>query len=239
MLTQSAALPVDKKAWISRIVKGKSFIDIGGLWGTKNEMVTCAIAGGASRAVMADIAPLGHHLWRDFDAHTDSLGVSGYECLSVDITKENAREKIGKIDVVHCSGIIYHVPDPIGMLINLRSVTTETLILTSMVVPPVLSSGDKTVDLGESGALFIPGLSDDQRAAAAAHFDSVDVEVAGITKPFEEQWVSPEMRITFGPWWWLLTPSLLAKMLAAARFKVLDQGESWVGRSHSFLCEAV
>ncbi|MEO8839534.1 MAG: hypothetical protein ABI351_12580 [Herbaspirillum sp.] len=38
-------------------------------------------------------------------------------------------------EVVHCSGIIYHVPDPYRMLVNLRKLTAEHLILTSMVVP--------------------------------------------------------------------------------------------------------
>lgn len=230
---------VDKKSWIAQAVNDRSFIDIGGLWGTKNEMITGAIAAGARRAVMADIAPLGHQLWRDFDDHCRELGVSGYDCVSVDITAHNAAERLGKVDVVHCSGIIYHIPDPFGMILNLRAIVGEALVLTSMVVPQVMAQGDRRIDLGQSGARFVPGLSAEEREIAGAHLDALGLKVDGITRPKEGDWVNDRLRPTFGPWWWLLTPSFLRKMLEAARFRIVDEGESWSHRSYSFLCQPV
>src|SRR5690606_13047137 len=38
-----ARMSCPKDAWIQRLVPGKSFIDVGGLWGTVNEKVTVAL----------------------------------------------------------------------------------------------------------------------------------------------------------------------------------------------------
>ena len=104
---------VDKKdRWIATLSAGKSFMDVGGLWGTRNEKVSVALLAGARQATMADIAPLDHQLWRDFDEHCKQLGVTGYACTRLDVVEPPTDYSALVHDVVHCSGIIYHVPDP-------------------------------------------------------------------------------------------------------------------------------
>ena len=64
------------------------------------------------------------------------LGVTGYDSIVGNITDHDAPRTLGLYDVVHCSGVIYHVPDPFTMLRNLYMITNKHLILTSMVVVP-------------------------------------------------------------------------------------------------------
>jgi len=226
--------------WIVDIVGDKSFVDIGGLWGTKNERVSDAIRAGASAATMADIAPQDHKLWRAFEAHMADLGVSGYRKISADLMAPDAPRRIGRHDVVHCSGVIYHMPDPVGCLRNLRLIAAEHLVLVSMVVPEIIETPSGSLDLRGAGTLFIPALDDAQRRILHDHFESVGVRVHGINGPVIEEWTrrsdgSPR----FGPWWWTLTPGLLREMIAISGFEVVEDAPVVAGRSHGFLCRRV
>ena len=54
---------IDKCEWIEGVVKGRTFADIGGLWGTVNEQVTNAIQMGATKAAMIDMQTEGNEWW--------------------------------------------------------------------------------------------------------------------------------------------------------------------------------
>jgi hypothetical protein len=43
--------------WIAASVQGKSFAEVGGLWGTVNERVTVAARCGAAETAMIDVIP--------------------------------------------------------------------------------------------------------------------------------------------------------------------------------------
>lgn len=226
----------DKKDhWIETLARGKSFMDIGGLWGTRNEKVSVALKAGASKATMADIAPLDHALWSDFDAHCQRMNVSGYGRTQLDIVEPPA-DSAGLVhDVVHCSGIIYHVPDPYRMLANLRRLAGEHLILTSMVVPERIANGAGTLDFPADRATFVPSLRDSTRAIVAAHFDALGLSVAAINQPLDEAWRWPDGTPNYGPWWWLMSPAFLRGLLEVAGFAIEDECWSWEQRSYSFL----
>lgn len=224
-----------KDAWIEAVVRDKSFMDVGGLWGTRNEKVSLALKSGARTATMADIAPLGHQLWQDFDAHCGQLGVRGYGRARVDIM-ELPDDASGLMhDVVHCSGIIYHVPDPYRVLANLRRLAREHVILTSMVVPEHIENSVGSAEFPPDQAAFVPSLRADTRAVVAAHFDALGLSVGAVNKPLDEPWRWPDGKPNYGPWWWLMSPAYLRGLAVAAGFDVEDECWSWEQRSYSFL----
>ena len=226
----------DKKdAWIQRLVPGQSFMDIGGLWGTLNEKVSVALRAGAASATMADIAPLDHSLWKDFDAHCQQMGVHGYNKARLDIVEPGPALASLRHDVVHCSGIIYHLPDPFRMLGNLRRLTAGHLIITSMVVPEQIRNHHGSLAFPADAAAYVPSLGEETRAVIAEHFRSAGVSIGGITQPMEEPWLWPDGSPNFGPWWWLMSPPFLRGLIRSAGFAIEDECWSWEGLSYSYL----
>lgn len=230
---------IDKAKWLDAIVPGKSFADIGGLWGTVNELVTVAAAKGASRVMMADIQTPGNDLWKAFHERCAARGVKNVEELHIDITQHDAAAILGPFDVVHCSGIIYHLPDPFGAVLNLRRITREHLILSSMYVPDHISSSAGDLDLSGGQALFIPALSGRAKEVCEAHFRSLGLEVGGVSVPEPHPLVDASLTIHTGPWYWLFTPTFLRALLRLARFEILEEGDNWEKRAYSFLCRPV
>jgi hypothetical protein len=184
---------------------------------------------------MVDIQPLGNQLWTDFHEHCKGLGVSGYHCIEADVTGQHLQETIGQYDIVHCSGVIYHVPDPFLVLRNLRSIVNEYLILTSMTVPSRIKSKKGTLELEGGSVYFIPALSEKQRQIAAAHFEKEGLEIAAINGNSVKEWITADGTPCYGPWWWLWTSKFLKQMLEACGFQVIETSETWKGKAHSFL----
>jgi hypothetical protein len=228
-----------KETWIKDNTAGKSFADIGGLWGTVNETVTHAAAGGARRLMMADIQEKANPLWDAFRQRCESKGVKNVEESVVDLCQPETPAILGKFDIVHCSGIIYHVPDPFGLIVNLRKITAKNMILTSMYVPDQISNEKGTIDLSGGQALFIPALTGNAKEIAAEHFNKLEINVGGINIAETFALVNPDLTIDTGPWWWLLTPTFLRSILQLCRFEVVEEGESWAGRSYTFICRAI
>ena len=106
-----SAPKVDKDEWIRSLVNGQTFADVGGLWRAMNEKISVALKAGATAATMIDVEPLDSKLWEDFRARCALMNVSGYDCVQADATVPDLRERVGAFDVVHCAGVIYHVPD--------------------------------------------------------------------------------------------------------------------------------
>ncbi len=225
----------DTDGCIAHLVSGRTFADIGGLWGTKNERISVALKSGASSATMVDIAPLGHSLWKDFYDHLAHESVGGCESLSADATSADFRSLGLTFDVVHCSGIIYHLPDPHALIQNLFAVTGQYLILTSMTVPEVISNSQGTIDLSGGGALYVPGLNDASSRIVREHLDSRGLWVHAINTDSGESWYQDGVP-NYGPWWWLLPPSTLTSMLETVGFKVIGTFEPWAGQSTAVVC---
>lgn len=226
----------DKKdRWIETLSAGKSFMDIGGLWGTRNEKVSVALKAGARVATMADITPLDHQLWRDLDEHCRQLGVTGYHRAQLDVVEPPADHASLVHDVVHCSGIIYHVPDPYRMLANLRKLAGEHLIITSMVVPERIKNRKGKLDFPADRAAFVPSLTEATRAIVAEHFDELGLSVGAVNMPLDEPWRWPDGTPNYGPWWWLMSPVFLRGLIEVAGFEIEDECWSWEQRSYSFL----
>ena len=228
---------IDKNAWIARVASDRTFADVGGLWGTVNEMASVALQAGAAHATMIDIQEAGNSWWQAFDERMAGMGLSNYSCIHGDATRDGFRERVGQYDIVHCSGIIYHLPDPFTLILSLRSIAREHLVLTSMYVPEIIENEAGQIDLRGGAAILAHAMTDEKRRAVVhRHFEKLGLQVGGITVPLNEPLVLPDGRGNTSPWWWLMTPSLLRSMLEIAGLEVIDEGDSWAERSRSFFC---
>ena len=148
---------------ISKVVGDKSFLDIGGLWGTVNERVSVAAKAGAKFTAMADIQPLNHQLWDRFFARLTDEGVTCDKIFSQDLLNKEFASTVGTFNIVHCSGIIYHIPNPFHAIDQILSVAKQEAFINTTVIPSEIKteSGELHVPLG--AALFVPAMQSDQK----------------------------------------------------------------------------
>jgi hypothetical protein len=201
-----------------------------------NERVSDALLAGAREATMIDIVPLGHSLWKDFEARCKDRNVSGYKCISADATRAGLREQTGTFEVVHCSGVIYHVPDLVGFLTNLMSITTRHLIVQSMVVPEYIENEFGILDLSGGHCLFIPLMSETQRKIAGRYLEQLDLRVPNLSAEPVRSWRYGGVW-NYAPWCWLITPQFLRGLVEVCGLSVIDEGFAWEQRVYSVLCE--
>jgi hypothetical protein len=213
--------------FIARVAKGKTFADVGGLWGTVNEKVSVAHKAGAREVSMLDITPSDGDLWRLFHDRMKSLDIKDYKSISSDVCKAPDV----KFQVVHCSGVLYHHPNPLFLLESLRKITEETLVLTSAITQTIIENKVGTYCIPPSGVLFVPALSDSEREILAEYWRGVGAEVHGITTKVKHNIDD------FGPWWWLPTAEAMAAMCESCGFKVLDRGHIWNRNAYTLLMQ--
>jgi 2-polyprenyl-3-methyl-5-hydroxy-6-metoxy-1,4-benzoquinol methylase len=238
----SAESPLLGTSWadhlIERHVRGLTFADVGGLWGTNNEKVSVALRAGARHATMIDMQPLDGELWELFERRCRLLGVTGYDRLCGNLDDTAFVHRCGPFDFVHCSGVLYHVPNPRHSLRNLAQLCRRHLILVSMIVPEVIANDQGEVVNDGADGLYMLELDPQQRSVLGRHFDELGLQVANIQQSDELAW-HEDGRVNYAPWWWLLTPRQVAGLLAQAGFEVLESGEVWQGRAHGFWCRRI
>ena len=202
---------LEKHRWIAEHVKGKTFADVGGLWGTVNETVTIAALNGASETTMIDIQPLGSKWWKLFDERCRSLGVDDCKPVIADICNANISNNTGQFDITHCSGVLYHASDPVAMIRNLISITRERFVLSSMLVPSRISNSAGTLEIGVGEIHCVPALRGKPKEIFARHFDERELPIKGINAP-EPVFVGKNGRLRTGPWWNLFTAETMLAM---------------------------
>ncbi|MBI2313365.1 MAG: hypothetical protein HYU77_12775 [Betaproteobacteria bacterium] len=206
--------------YISRVIKGNTFADIGGLWGTVNEKVSVAHKYGASDLNMMDIQPPESDLWHRFRERMVALGVTGCRCVTMDLGNPQIGSTVQPVDVVHCSGVLYHHPDPMLLLANLRRVSRKYVILTSAIIRNEIKNRKGRYSLPPSSVLFVPALSDAEREIMKAHWEPYGTAY-GLTQKYDFAVDD------FAPWWWLPTATALLAMCTAAGFSVEDSAHTW------------
>jgi hypothetical protein len=222
--------PLNKRNLIKDHVSGLSFVDIGGLWGTKGETVTTALLAGASRAVMADIQALGGPWWQKFEAHCAERGVEGYGELQVDICAPDAPERLGTFDFVHCSGVMYHVPDLFQFVGNLVSVTKKYLLLSSVVMPTHVRGASGSLSFGPDHAYLAPVLSADNRRIVVEYLAEKGLRADGLTKPGE---YLKDGQPRFSPWWWLFSSEFMTSVFGLYGLEILADGQTPNGNAYT------
>ncbi|MBA3300282.1 MAG: class I SAM-dependent methyltransferase [Thermoleophilaceae bacterium] len=189
----------ERTRWVRDLAPGRSFADIGCLWNVHGEIALLAEEAGASRVTAFDaMDPT-----PEFEQARTRRG-SSIRFVQGDLHDPSSIQEIGEHDIVWCTGVIYHSPDPFGLVRHLRAITGQKLRLGSHVIPEVPGIPQASV--------FYPGLDERGRAPhRRAHRDGY----MAISTPFD-----PTPGMQYANYWWGLTPSALGGMLDAAGFAV-------------------
>ncbi|MFN7141845.1 MAG: class I SAM-dependent methyltransferase, partial [Limisphaerales bacterium] len=172
--------------YIRRFAAGKSFVDVGCMWGVNGEYSFIAEEAGAKTVKGVDVfGPTPEFLEKKAQRN------SNVEFILGDASHPNTIEKIGQADVVFCAGVLYHHPAPFDLLVALRRICKETLILRTSTVPEMTGL--------PNAAVYFPMLSEEDRKLWNLSRLGLLRQV-GITDEFQ-----PDQG--YGNWFWGLTPS--------------------------------
>ncbi len=185
--------------YIREYAPGRSFVDIGCMWGVNGEYAFMAEEAGASTVKGVDVFGPTPEFEAKKRAHNSSV-----EFILGDASQPETIARIGVVDVVFCAGVLYHHPSPFDLLVALRRMCRRTLILRTATIPEV--GGPSNV------AVFYPMLEPEDRWLWDLRSLGLGRQV-GITDGFE-----PSQG--YGNWFWGLTPSCLASLLETAGFRI-------------------
>ena len=232
--------PVDR--WLAEVVPGRTFVDVGGI-GVRsiNERVTFAVRAGATRAAMADIRPFSYYEWDVFNEKCAAAGITDIDRYeNVDITSPQLPLRLPCFDVVHCTGVFYHVPSPVTALDMLRQIVGKHLIINTITVPQRVETALGTLEFNGNVALFAPGLSQREREILRAHYDSKFTDwtlddvaptleaQAGAKMPFREG-----ERLSCWPWWWVMSDDCFRSLIRLMGFVIRAE---WKWEDHALFC---
>src|SRR5918992_4866754 len=121
--------PERRRELVRRLAPGRTFIDVGGMWDSHGEIAFLAEECGASRVAMFDaMEPT-----PEFETERERRR-SGVEFARGDLHDSAVIAELGSFDVVWCTGVIYHSPNPFGQLEQLRGMCRRQLLLGSHVI---------------------------------------------------------------------------------------------------------
>jgi hypothetical protein len=182
---------------IRRHAPGRSFIDVGCMWSVDGAVAFLAEEVGATAVTGVDLMPPSERYLAEHARRNSTM-----RFVLGDLHDPSVLAQAGIHDVVWCSGVLYHAPNPLLTLSRLRELTGELLILSTEALPELPGTS--------GGCVFYPGLDGGGRTAYASVQTARRV---GITEPFDPAG-------GFENWWWGITPSALRGMLVASGFDV-------------------
>lgn len=207
---------INKRALIQEYAKGKNFIDLGGLWGVKGEMVTSAAKGEAASLAIGDILRLRNPHWAKMEAHLEAAGITEYGKHQIDIMKfGKVKPHVDKFNFVHCSGIMYHVVDVFEFVANLLSMTDEYLLVGSVVVPETV--------IGHDGAHCAAASTPAQTERVSDWLKDARLMARGVSKAAA---YTEDLRPVNGPWWWVFTSGFMLRVMQSFDVDIIEHGYS-------------
>jgi hypothetical protein len=228
--------------WIAQLVPGKSFVDIGGIGvDSVNERTTFAVESGAASVTMADVRPIDYWEWDIFHKKIAQAGVTGIRELGdIDIRSAADLARIGPTDVVHSTGILYHLHSPPEGLWTLRSIVNEYLITNTVTFPGVVTNEFGTVALPDCGVLFLGALTErDRRVLNKYYSEKFGWTVDGMSPRLDDrtssnQWIM-DGKLTPWPNWFFYSDHAFRSLLRLCRLEILDEYK-WENHSLQVLC---
>ena len=197
-------------AWcIREYAPGHSFVDVGCMWGIHGAFTFLAEECGATRAVGVDVYPA----TPEFERERERRG-SSVEFVHGDLHDPTTAERVGQVDVVFCSGVLYHTPEPFHQLLQLRRICAERLILTTRTIPELPGL--------RHAAVYYPYLGRAQRRLWTLGTG----QQMAISTPYEADQ-------GYGNWFWGMTPSCLTALVRTAGFEVEETHRT------AFMCTVV
>lgn len=221
-MAKTPHLRLPKHQWISDVVKGKTFADIGGLWGAVNETVTIASLSGASEVTMVDVQAAGSKWWVAFDERCAEYGVDNCKKVVSDVLDDSQRKNLGKFDVVHCSGIVYHVADPISFIINISLLAREYFVIGSMLIPERIENEEGLLITPPGTFRCVPLLGESEKRIIAAHYDKLKVKIGGVNNPAPSFLHPVTKKVRTGPWWHLFTAETMIDICKLCGVEIVE-----------------
>ena len=188
----------DREDVVRRYAAGKTFCDVGCMWNVNGRIAFVAEEAGATSVTGVDVMAA----TPEFEAERARRS-SNVRFVCGDLHDPATVADVGPHEVVWCSGVLYHAPNPVLTLQRLRELTSELLILQTMTLPEL--PGVK------QGLVFYPGLPNPRLYARWG-------EDAARSLRLPDPGGDP-----YAPWWWGISQSALDAMLRAARFEPVEQ----------------
>jgi SAM-dependent methyltransferase len=175
------------------------------MWGVHGRVAFLAEEAGAERVVLFD----GMDPTAEFAAEHTRRG-SAVRYVQGDLHDEVGIADLGVFDVVWCTGVIYHSPNPYQLIEHLSRLTGERLVLGTHILPEVPSLPNACV--------FLPGLPRAVRDEFASSLPEKAPLLWGLTTDFD---YTPGLG--YANCWWMMSDTALNSMLEVAAFEVLEK----------------
>jgi SAM-dependent methyltransferase len=186
---------------VMRFAPGRTFADIGCMWRVHGAIAFLAEECGATAVTGLDLMPASEQFADEHGRRSSKV-----RFLQGDLHEPEMISEVGPHDVVWCSGVLYHSPNPLLALERLRTITRQVLVLATETIPEVPGLAQ--------AAVFLPSLPDrDRRVHAQARPGTVAL---GVSAPFDRSQ-------SYGAWWWGLSGSAVKAMLRASGFEVMEE----------------
>ncbi len=231
--------------WIAEVAPDRSFCDIGGIgMAARNERISVALEKGARKATMVDARPFAHPDWEAFREKVRSADPDRLAMVEkADLESKEFAQSVGRFDVVHSTGILYHAPAPIRMIENLVSVTGEHLIVNTIIVPTTIRNDAGRIDLPDSAVVFLPALSAGERRVFEAYYqeklgwpegrftsfvpapDDRNASMPWIQRDVPKDYNLWKERgsLSYTPFWWFFTKPAFRSALTLFGLEILDE----------------
>ncbi len=210
--------------WIREYAPGLSFADVGGLWGTVGEKASVAYRAKCRSVAMVDVMAPQSEWWAKFHAHVEQKGVprSAITTRVANLEHDNFPQLAGTYDYVNCSGVLYHVPNPLNVMRNLALITGKYLCVSTQIIPERIVNGAGTLEVPEGQAMFVPSLTATQKSVLKQFYDENNYKVTHINRdgvPFFK-----DGRFNYGPSYWLPTRGMVAAWIKMFGLEVIESG---------------
>ncbi len=144
--------------------------------------------------------------------------------------------QVGAYDVVHCSGVLYHCPNPLLTISHLAAITKDVLLLGTAVMPASVSNEAGSVQLDSDQAIFIPSIAEQKRQVYEKYISkSYGGGAWGINDPVDN-WYFSNGAPNYGPWWWLWTHEYVRGLIEASGLRVVEDFDQFDGTGRLFVC---
>ena len=188
----------DREDVVRRHAADKTFCDVGCMWNVHGRIAFVAEEAGATAVTGVDVMEPTLDFVREHEQRSSKV-----RFVQGDLHDPDTVGEVGPHEVVWCSGVLYHAPNPVLTLQRLRELTTELLILQTMTLPEL--PGVK------QGLVFYPGVPD---RGLYARWGEDAARSLRLPEPGEDP---------YAPWWWGISHSALHAMLRAASFEPVEQ----------------
>jgi hypothetical protein len=188
----------DREDVVRRHAAGKTFCDVGCMWKVNGRIAFVAEEAGATSVTGLDVMAATPAFETERAQRSSKV-----RFVRGDLHDPATVADVGPHEVVWCSGVLYHAPNPVLTLERLRELTTELLILQTMTLPEL--PGVK------QGLVFYPGV---RNPKLYARWGQRAARSLRLPEPGEDP---------YAPWWWGISQSALHAMLRAARFEPVEQ----------------